>query len=262
MRKYVSVYQQLLKVNFAALTAYRANFINSVISSLAWGFFSLYSIVVLTSRVNSAYGWRREELLFLNGMYGIIVGIFHMFLSINMRRFSRVIHHGELDFILAKPIDPQFAMSLWLVDYTMILRIIMAFLYATWIATQFHLGLSFAHLILMGVFSLASLLLLYSLWFAVLTILIWFTNLTNLVVLMFSFESLARFPREMSWQLASYFLFIVFPLTLVVNTPARAYLGRLEGWEGLVLIGIASGLFILARTFWRFALRYYTSASS
>lgn len=262
MRKYFSIYRQLLKVNLAALVTYRANFINSVISSVAWGFFSLYSIVVLTSRINSAYGWRREELLFLNGMYGIVIGIFHMFLSINMRRFSRVIHYGELDLVLAKPIDPQFAVSLWLVDYTMILRIVMALVYTTWIATQFHLSLSFSHLILMVVFSLASLLLLYSLWFCILTILIWFTNLTNLVVLMFSVESLARFPREMSWQLASYFLFIVFPLTLVVNTPARAYLGRLESWEGVVLLGIAFGLFTVARTFWKFALRYYTSASS
>ena len=68
---------------------------------------------------------------------GIVVGIFHMFFSINMRRLSRIIRWGELDLILTKPLDSQFAVSFWLIDYTMILRIIMAGGYTAWLLTRF-----------------------------------------------------------------------------------------------------------------------------
>lgn len=262
MKKYFAIYRKLLEINLTALLAYRTNFINSMISSMGWGFFSLYSIILLTSRVREAYGLQRSELLLFNGMYGVLIGFFHMILSVNMRRFSRVIHYGELDLLLSKPIDAQFAVSLWLIDYTMILRILIGLGYTVWLVWGMGLDISLTTVVAVLLLGVCSLLILYSLWFLMLTTLIWFTNLSNLVVLLFSFESIARFPREMLQQLTSILFFIVFPLTLVINTPAHLMLGRVHTREIVELVLVAMGLFVIARRFWIFALSRYTSASS
>lgn len=262
MKRYFRIYTQLLRLNLATLLTYRVNFVNQVIASIGWGLMSLYTVILLTSRVTDAYGWKREELLFFNGVYGIIVGIFHMFISINMGRLSRVIHMGELDGILVKPIDSQFAVSFWQVNFSAIFRILIALSYTVWMLGVLHVTITVWHVALFLLFAMSSLVLLYSLWFFVLTNLMWYSNMTNLVLFLFSFESMARFPKEMLSQLASYLFVIVLPLALVINTPARMLLGRLNVVDATQLFALSLVFWIVARRYWKFTLRYYTSASS
>lgn len=262
MKRYVRIYIQLLRLNLANLLTYRVNFVNHVIASIGWGAMSLYTVILLTARVTDAYGWRREELLLFNGVYGIVIGFFHMFISINMNRLSRVIHMGELDGILAKPIDSQFAVSLWWVNFSTVIRILMATAYTIWIIHNLHIAPTVSQLLLFAIFAVMALILLYSLWFLILTNLMWYSNMTNLVLFMYSFESVARFPKEMLAQLASYLFTIVLPLALVINTPTRALLARFFLTDAMLLLVLSLGFWIAARTYWRFALRHYTSASS
>lgn len=262
MKRYLGIYAQLLRLNLASLLTYRVNFINNVIASVGWGAMSLYTVIILTARITDAYGWKREELLLLNGVYGIIVGVFHMFLSINMGRMSRIIHMGELDGILIKPIDSQFAISLWQVNFSTVFRILMAAGYTVWIIRSMQLPVHFASVLLVCALAVVSLLLLYSVWFLLLTNLMWFTNMSNLVIFLYSFESMARFPKEMLTQLSSILFYAVFPVAIVINTPARALLNRVAWTDVAMLVVIAAGLWIAARKYWLFALRHYTSASS
>lgn len=223
---------------------------------------SLYTIIMLTARITNAYGWSREELLLFNGMYGIIIGIFHMFFSINMGRFSRIIHLGELDTILIKPIDSQFAVSLWLVNFSAVFRIIIAAAYTFWLMGTMHLQISTMQVIAVIILTVASLNLLYSLWFFILTNTIWYTNLSNLVMFMYSFESMARFPKEMLSQLVSFVFIFVLPIALLINVPTRALVGKLNVTDMGILLGLSMLFALGSRAYWKFALRFYTSASS
>lgn len=262
MKRYLRIYRQLLKLNLASLLTYRVNFVNNVIASIGWGAMSLFTVILLTSRVRDAYGWNRGELLLLNGMYGVIVGIFHMFLSINMGRMSRVIHMGELDGILIKPIDSQFAISLWWVNFSTVFRILMALGYTIWIIQSMHMVITFTSVLLSLGVAFVSLVLLYSLWFLILTNLMWFTNMSNLVLFMYSFESMARFPKEMLMQLVSFIFYAMLPLALVINTPARLLMQKATFEDLGILCVLSLLLWIAARKYWLFALRHYTSASS
>jgi ABC-2 type transport system permease protein len=51
-------------------------------------------------------------------------------------------------------------------------------------------------------------------------------------------------------------------VAFLTTFPAQALLGRLEDWIAVVAVLAAAVLFVLARVFWRFALRHYTGASS
>ena len=51
-------------------------------------------------------------------------------------------------------------------------------------------------------------------------------------------------------------------MAFLTTVPAEAVLGRVSGPLALASLGVAVGFLLLSRAFWRFALRFYTSASS
>ncbi len=58
------------------------------------------------------------------------------------------------------------------------------------------------------------------------------------------------------------FLTFVIPVAFLTTVPAQALLGRVEWIWVWGSIALAIALLQLSRWFWRFALRFYTSASS
>ncbi len=262
MLKYIRIYALLLKMNLSSLIIYRAHFYNSLVASIAWGLFSLYSIVLLTSRSSVVFGWQRNELLLLNGMYGIVIGFFHVIFSRNFDRFSTIIHFGQLDSYLLKPIDSQFLLTFWLFGYATISRIIIAFLFTWHMLGQLSVRLTISQIVAGMLFAVCGIILLYSIWFIVITLTMWFTRLSNLTEFMFTITGTARYPSEMTRQLGSFMFLFFLPLTLIITVPAKVFLGRLEMWEIIFLPLLALVFLRISRIFWKFALRSYTSASS
>ena len=262
MKRYLRVYIKLIYLNAAALIVYPANFYNSLLASLGWGFFSLYSVVLLTVQTKGAFGWSREEILLLNGVYGIIIGIFHTVFSRNFGRFSKVVHQGQLDSVLMKPIDSQYLLSFWEFSWVSISRVFMALGYVVIVSRSLAIQTKPVDVFLLLVVGLCGILLLYSMWYMVITLTIWFTRLSNLVELMFNITGIARYPRSMFAQSAGFAFWFLFPLLLIINIPTKVYLRRIDLGEILLLISIAILFFLGSRVFWKFALRHYTSASS
>lgn len=261
MKKYLRIYKTLLLLNLSTLIAYRANFVNSLISSLAWGSFSIISVLLLTAKNSTVYGWSKEELLILIGAYNIFVGIFHLLFSRNFDRFSTLIHYGQLDSILVKPLNSQFLLSLWFFNYTSLFRVLLGIFFTAYMLIQIHAVVSLTALIGFFIFGIFGILSLYSVWFIIVTITIWFTRLSNLIELLYSINGMTRFPQEMFRGLKIGFFFLL-PITLVITTPTKILLNKLSVVDLLLLFIFSLVLFYLSRKFWNFALRFYTSASS
>lgn len=262
MMYYFKIYKKLLEMNFHTLVAYRGNLVNSVISSLVWGVFSILSIVLITSKTKTLYGWTREEILILSGCYSIFIGFFHMIFSRNFDRFPITVNLGNLDYVLVKPLDAQFNMSLFVFNYSSILRIIFGVLFTLYMLGRIHASVGIYQVLVFTILSIAGLILLYSVWFLVIVITLWSTRLSNLTHLMFNITSVARYPQDLLREL-SYFVFLfLMPLTVIVTTPTKALLGKIEVSEALVLLGLSLGFFFATRVVWKYALRFYTSASS
>lgn len=244
------------------LGAYRANFVNSVISSVVWGLFSFFTIFLLTSKTNSLYGWSRDELLILTGLYNIMIGFFHMLFSRNFGRFSRIVHLGELDTILIKPIDSQYLLSFWLINYTSIFRIIVGLIFTFFILGKIGAEINLLNVISTLVIFIFSITTLYSIWFSVLTLIIWFTKLDNLIEILFDINGVSRFPQEMFKGISEYLFLFLLPLTLIIVTPSQILLSKLNWFNIILLISLSIALLLFSRKFWKFALSYYSSASS
>lgn len=153
----------LIKINLSSLLAYRANFINSLISSIVWSIFHIMSIYLLTSRTSSVYGWNRSELIMLSGMYLTLSGLFHLLFSINFDRFSKAIDYGQIDIILLKPLDSQFMMSCWYINYASIFRVIAGSTFTLWVAYSSGYNPGIYDIVLTSFLLLLGLILLYSL---------------------------------------------------------------------------------------------------
>jgi ABC-2 type transport system permease protein len=184
-----------------------------------------------------------------------------MLFSRNFERFSETIHFGRLDSILIKPIDSQFLLSFWLVDYPSLIRFFLSAPLLYYFIVQNHVSVTAVSFLSFVLLLCLSVVLLYSIWFLVITLTIWFTRLSNLVEILFYVTGFARFPKEMFAHLKNVLYYLVLPLSLLVTVPTKTLLQKVTVSDFVMLAILAFGLFFLSRKFWQFALRYYGSAS-
>lgn len=262
MKRYLKVYLTLVKLNYSNQLAFRADFVNSLIGNAAWSIFQITSTLLLTSRTPRVFGWTREEFLLLAAIYNVVLSVFYTHFSRNFNELPDNIHYGRLDSFLVKPIDSQFLLSCWHMGFGNILRFIIGIGFIGYLAMQINLDLTFWSIL--GFFALLafSVLIVYSVWFIVMTITVWLSRLSNLVDVLYGINWVMRYPQEMFKGLGIYMFFIIFPLTFVVVSPAKVLLQKILLGDVLWPIVLSVGLFLVSRMFWKFALRYYTSASS
>jgi ABC-2 type transport system permease protein len=71
-----------------------------------------------------------------------------------------------------------------------------------------------------------------------------------------------RFPIAAYPAAYQFFFTFVVPIGFITTVPTEAILGRMSGETAGLSLLIAGVLFVISNQFWRFALRFYTSASS
>lgn len=262
MKKYLKVYLALLRINLISLVVYRMNFVNSIISSLMWGVFSVSVILIITSRADVLFGWKRNEIILLAAVYSLIVATFHIFFARSFERLTRIIYFGTFDFELVKPLDSQFSISFWHVNYAAISRIIMGLgliFYFVWVLgysiTIYNVSL-FIFLIFFGVLTL------YCIWFTVSTLLIKFPEISNVLELLYSMNGITRFPPEMFKTISPFIFLILLPFMFVAASPFKVLVGKADLSDTVILVSICVVMLIASRIFWKRTLRSYTSASN
>src|SRR3989338_4594609 len=262
MKKYFRVYSQFIRMNISEIFAYRIHFINSLIGATVWGVFHVISVLLLTSTVSRIYGWTSQELIILTASFSFLWGFFHFFFAPNFEDIPDIIDRGDLDFILLKPIDSQLFLTLQKINFSAFIRTLIGIvvLFIVINGLQLHITmlqiLSYLFTVFMG------LILIYSLWFFVSTFIIWFPRLSNLTAFLFLISGISRYPPEILQGTGQFIFLFLLPIFLFVSIPTKVLLHKALSGELLLLFLCMVGFFLLARYFWKFALRHYTSASS
>jgi ABC-2 type transport system permease protein len=260
MTRYFKLIQIFWQTAIAAELEYRLNFLFAALSSLGSLAGSIFSLLLFYRQDYNFQGWQWEEALVVVGIFTFLEGFASTFLASNLNRIVKHVQDGTLDFVLLKPISSQFwlsvhSFSLWgLPDMLFGLGIIFYEGSCLGIGPQAYL-LSAIPLI----FGMA---ILYSLWFILGATSIWFTKIYNITEVLKGLLQAGRFPMAAYPAAYRFFFTFVIPVVFLTTVPAETLLGRVNP-----LLIIASGclalvLSILSNQFWRFALRFYTSASS
>ena len=90
----------------------------------------------------------------------------------------------------------------------------------------------------------------------------WLQKVENLERLEFSFFGIARFPRQAFPQPMGHIFTLIIPVMLVAAVPAEIVLGKLPQYSLFLLALFTIFLLWLTNSFFSFALKRYSSASS
>jgi ABC-2 type transport system permease protein len=258
MKRYFNIYWTIIKLNYNKSLLDKGNFFTGLFASLMWGVFSILAIHILSARTTSIYGWSRPELFVLIGVTNIILGsLFRMTATTNLGDLPTVIQTGALDSYLLKPINSQFIQ----IRLYGIVRLVIAIIFTFFMLSYANVAVTITSVIIFVILSIFGFIAIYSIWFLVMTFSIWFPDLHNLSEILYTTDGLTRFPPQVLWAMKIFIFYVFFPYTIAVSTPAKALLHTLTVSDVILLIGVSSGLLYLSNIFWKFALRYYTSAS-
>ncbi|MFN6519488.1 MAG: ABC transporter permease [Nostoc sp. CreGUA01] len=257
-------YWKLLRLFWSAAIAseleYRINFVIASLSSLGNLAGSLFGLFLFYRTGYTFAGWSWEAALLVLGIFTLLQGFSATFLAPNLNRIVRHVQEGTLDFILLKPIGSQFWLSTHTISPWGLPDIIFGCIIIGYAGQRLGVGIDKYLLSVVPLFF--GLVILYSLWFLLGSMTIWFVKIYNVTEVLRSLLEAGRYPITAYPTVYRFFFSFVVPVTFLTTIPAQAMLGRGEiSW----LLGagvLAVALFFVSTWFWRFALRFYTSASS
>ncbi|MDF1660843.1 MAG: ABC transporter permease [Planctomycetota bacterium] len=258
--KYLRLLRLFLSTSIQAEMEYRLNFVIAALSSIGGLAGSLFGLSLFYRGNDVLGGWVWDEALVVLGFFTLLQGVSASFLSANLSKIVGYVQMGTLDFVLLKPVDSQFwlstrAFSLWGIPDLLLGTFIIGLA-----GTRLGLGpldyLSALFPLLCGLVTL------YSLWFMLGATSIWFVKVYNVTEVLRKTLEAGRFPITAfpaAWRI--FFTYVV-PVAFMTSVPAETLLGRGSAPWLLGAIVLAATLSVIARSFWHFALRFYTSASS
>lgn len=260
MQRYWAVLKLFWGTAIAAELEYRLNFLVAALSSIGGLAGSLFGLFLFYRTGYQFQGWNWEEALIVLGVFTMLQGFSSTFLAPNLNKIVRQVEEGTLDFVLLKPINSQFWLSTRTLSPWGIPDLIFGVIVIVYAGLRLEVDPAAYFLaippLLFGFVSL------YSLWFMLGATSIWFVKIYNVTEVLRGLLEAGRFPVVAYPFAYRVFLTFVIPVAFLTTVPAQALLGRVEWTWIWGSIGLAIALLQFSRWFWRFALRFYTSASS
>ncbi|HVS71527.1 MAG TPA: ABC-2 family transporter protein [Phycisphaerae bacterium] len=262
MARIIRILTRFWTASLSSEMEYRANFITSTLYALGQLAGTLFTINVLYDKGYQFAGWSLDETYIVVALFTLMDGITTSVLSPNLSRIVQHVQRGTLDFILLKPVDSQFQLSTRNLTPWGFPNIAFATVLLIYAGAHLSHPLPW-HAYLMGILPvLFAVAILYALWFAVATTTIWFTKVWNATEVLRSFIEAGKFPASAFPPALSFFLTFILPVAFLTTVPAEIMRGDRGPRSVALEAAIAAVLLIASRLFWKFALRYYTSASS
>lgn len=260
MKRYWQVLKLFWGAAIAAELEYRLNFVIAALSSLFNLAGSLFGLFLFYRGGYTFEGWTWEEAMIVLGVFTLLQGFSATFLAPNLNQIVKQVQEGTLDFVLLKPIDSQFWLSMRTVSPWGVPDLIFGLILIFYAGTRLHIpahayGISIIPLIF-GLFSL------YSLWFMLGATSIWFVKIYNVTEVLRGLLEAGRFPMVAYPTAYRFFFTFIIPVAFLTTIPAEVLLNRTQAGWIVAAGGLAIALLWVSRFFWRFALRFYTSASS
>jgi ABC-2 type transport system permease protein len=244
--------------------AYRANFFIGLLHSLLNLIVGVLGLAVLFGQVETVNGWSFAATLALLGVYLVISALRGLFIGPSLEALGGMegdIWSGRFDFVLLRPIDTQFFVSVrqwrWfsLIDLALGLGVIIVAV--TKLGQALALGQIMAFLAAM----FASVTVLYAILLIFTALVFWGPGLLFTWVFDAIFQ-LARYPIGVYPGWLQFALTWIIPVAVLTTIPAQALTGEITPGVLIASLTLATALLSGASALFRFGLRRYKSASS
>jgi len=249
---------------------FRANFIVECISAIVWSAVNFcFYLLVLNYATQIGSGWTRFPFFVFLATGMIVNSLLQTFFLANAERFSELIRKGDLDFILLKPIDTQFAISFERIKWSGLATFVVGMTLLAYSLVNLDYTPGPWQVVLYVVYVLCGAAILYSLIISLAAASVWMGRNQSLYDFWFYITIFSRYPMEiyegrLGTPLRVGFSFVI-PILLTINIPARFMAKPLQEGEGALAaytLGAAILCVLLSRSIFGAALRGYRSASS
>jgi ABC-2 type transport system permease protein len=265
MRRYLEIYSIMLRNSVIREMSFKANFILWMAVELLWFLGQIVFIEVLFQYVNRIGDWTKWEVVLLIGTHQLIGQVFQAFFYVNVANVPELVRTGKLDFMLLLPVDSQFAVSTRQFGMDNLINAFVGVAIVIFALAKMHLTPSAVQVLLYIPAVALGVAIHYSIMLMLVTLSFWIVRAQGLVFGYYNLFNIARYPDSIFGKGLFRFVFSwIVPVIVVANIPARL-LGRIfESPLPLLahLAGAAALAVALSRTFWHFALKRYSSASS
>lgn len=260
MKRYLLVLKLFWSTAIAAELEYRLNFVIATLSSLGNLIGSLFGLFLFYRTGYTFEGWSWEQAAIVLGIFTLLQGCSTTFLVPNLNRIVEQVEQGTLDFVLLKPISSQFWLSTRTISPWGMPDVIFGSVLIAYAGGR--LGLAIGNYLVGAIPLLFGIISLYSLWFILGATSIWFVKIFNITEVLRGLLEAGRYPMVAYPATYRFFFTFVVPVAFLTTVPAEVMLGRSQVIWVVGAGGLALGLLLASGMFWRFALRFYTSASS
>ena len=264
--RYLRILLRFWKNGLIREMTFRGHFLLNVVTELSWIALMLVFIKVIYANTGHVRGWSEPQYLFLTGTHLIIASLFEAIFFDNCWRLSALVRTGDLDFVLLRPASAQFLCSFERVDFAPLASMPVGIVLCVHSALRHGAEITGGQVVVFAALIGIGIVVLYALLFMFAVTSVWLIRQTGVDHLWFYAVSIARYPAEIYRNFLGgtvwFTLVFVAPLLMVSNLPANVMVRTFEPYMVGYLCGAAVVLLVLSSAVFRFALRWYRSASS
>ena len=262
MIKYLKLWVNFLKISWMAEAEYRLNMFIRVFSDIIWYFTQISVFEVLFFHMPRISGWDIQSMRVFMGILFATDACYMILFHDNFEQAANLVKKGELDFVLTKPVNSQFMFSCRKVNAVYAVNLLIVAAYLAWAIMRLPEKPATLQYLLTFVLMITGLSVLYSLrfFFAALNVVI--TNAASLTYVWYQFYRLGNRPHALYPPWLRWCVLTIFPVGLIVSVPATNLVRGLD-WRFVVLSPVIAIFLLYTSTrYWKFVLKYYSSASS
>ncbi len=259
---YWRIFKMLIKTSFISELEFRANIALKIFNDFVWYAVQISVFEVLYLHTSQISGWGLGKIRVFLGCLFLADTINMTLYHENMEQLSDRVRKGELDLVLAKPVNSQFMLSLYRLHPSYILNFVFCF---GWLLFSIHSeigSISLVVIVKIIIMVLCSNAIMYSMRFMVSSLAVVMGRAENLAQIWYSLFRMSLRPDFVYPPWLRYTLLFFIPLGFIASVPAHVVLGVRSSLWLLGGIGLAVCFLTMSHLMWRRVMRNYTSASS
>lgn len=252
------------RVSIQNVAAYRFDMLMRIVVSIMHMTSELLMVYTIFHNTNSIAGWRWQHMLVLIGVYRMVAGGLRISILPNMHKLLEDIQQGTLDFVLLRPINSQFLVSIREIVIYRLVDVVLGGGIAVIGCVKLRGVVATSDLMLFALMIAAAYVIIYSIWLMLATMCFWFVRVQNIEMVFWNVFEAGRYPIAIYPQWLQWSLTYLLPLAFITTVPAATFFGDVSKMPAAPIwaAALAPAIFILSNRFWKFGLRHYSGASA
>lgn len=259
MKRYFRIFKVLTRASLIRDIAFRGAFYIDLFHAILWlGLFFLVIEVFFTHTTEIA-GWSKGNLIVLLGVWSFFDDLASGTFWEGVKRIPTLVAEGQMDFILTRPVDSQFIISIERFRFSRVIPLIADIALIVYGLNLGGAGSFLSMGLLFPIMVVAGYVTAFSMFYFLHTLGFWFLRIDNIWALYEGIENVGKYPVDVFGRHIKLISLTVVPIAVMMVLPAEALIGFLSGAEVINALAVALLAFLFSRWFYQKSVRRYSS---